>query len=201
MRRKVTPTILIGLLTLLAGCQTDKGSQSNMSNATPEAMPARVDPVGRGKYLATIMGCNDCHTTMTGMGPAGPIYDQSRYFAGHPADANLPAPPPPGPWWISTNMTAFAGPWGISYTANITPDSLTGIGIWTEDIFIQAMRTGRHAGVARPILPPMPWTAVAALTDEDIKALYAYLRSIPAVTNQVPEAVIAAPPPAAGETH
>lgn len=201
MRRMLTPTILIGLVTLLAGCQPNAGREPVASNAVPAVSPPRVDPIGRGKYLSVIMGCNDCHTTMTSMGPAGPVYDQARYLAGHPADAELPPPPPIGPWWSSTTLTAWSGPWGISYSANITPDSLTGIGIWTEDIFIQAMRTGRHAGVARPILPPMPWPSVAALTDEDIKSLYAYLRSIPAVSNEVPLAVINEPPPAAEGSH
>ena len=201
MRRTVSQLVLLGLVVLVVGCQPNTNQEAANSNATPAAVPAPVDPIGRGKYLAIIMGCNDCHTPMTGMGPEGPIFDQSKFLAGHPSDTRLPEPPPIGAWWISGVMTAWSGPWGISYAANLTPDSLTGIGIWTEDIFIQAMRTGRHAGVARPILPPMPWPAVAALTDEDIKSLYAYLRSIPAVSNEVPQAVILAPPPAPEGSH
>jgi hypothetical protein len=63
-------------------------------------------------------------------------------------------------------------------------------------MFIKALRTGRHMGTSRPILPPMPWQLYASTSDADIEAIYAYLRSIPAVKNRVPEAVIAeAPPP------
>ena len=86
-------------------------------------------------------------------------------------------------------MTAWAGPWGISYAANLTPDRDTGLGIWTEDIFIRTMRTGKHFGVARDILPPMPWQDLSQLTDDDLKAIFTYLRSIPPIRNHVPEPV------------
>lgn len=86
----------------------------------------------------------------------------------------------------TAGQTAWAGPWGITYSANLTPDVNTGLGIWTEEMFMKAMRTGKHMGSGRDILPPMPWNAIGRLTDEDLKAVYAYLRSIPAVTNHVP---------------
>jgi hypothetical protein len=97
-------------------------------------------------------------------------------------------------WVAAGTNTAFAGPWGVSYSINLTPDTNTGMGIWTEEMFVRAMRTGRHMGQSRPILPPMPWPAVAKMTDDDIKALYAYLRSIPPIENLVPDAVIAGAP-------
>ena len=90
--------------------------------------------------------------------------------------------------------TAFAGPWGISYTANLTPDQNTGLGIWTEEMFLKAIRTGRHMGVSREILPPMPWPAFRNATDEDLKSIYAYLRSIKPVANHVPDAQLAPTP-------
>jgi len=62
--------------------------------------------------------------------------------------------------------TAFAGPWGISYTMNLTPDRNTGLGIWTEDMFVKAIRTGRHMGTSREIMPPMPWPSFRNATDE-----------------------------------
>ena len=104
-----------------------------------------------------------------------------------------PATASSGPWaWSgAVTNTAFAGPWGISYAFNLTPDKNTGIGIWTEDIFIKTIRNGRHWGVARPILPPMPWQNIREMTDEDLRAVFAYLRSIPPVNNKVPDAVIA----------
>jgi hypothetical protein len=84
----------------------------------------------------------------------------------------------------------------VSYSSNLTPDQNTGIGVWTEEIFIKTLRSGRHWGQARPILPPMPWQSLAQMTDEDLKAVYAYLRSIPPIQNRAPESV-PAPPPAA----
>lgn len=147
--------------------------------------------VARGKYLVTLGGCTDCHTPMK-MGPKGPEPDMARFMAGHPEDAKMPPPPklPAGPWVaVTTGSTAWSGPWGISYSANLTPDENTGLGIWTEEIFIRTMRTGKHYGVARDILPPMPWQSLAAMTDEDLKAVLAYLKSIPPVRNRVPDVV------------
>jgi hypothetical protein len=156
--------------------------------------------VERGRYLATIAGCNDCHTPFK-LGPNGPEPDMTRLLSGHPQGLVMPPPPalPPGPWvWVGSGTnTAFAGPWGISYAFNLTPDDNTGLGIWTEEMFVKAMRTGRHMGQSRPILPPMPWPNVAQMTDQDLKSLYAYLQSIPAITNRVPDAVVAEPPGAA----
>ncbi|HZQ59913.1 MAG TPA: diheme cytochrome c-553, partial [Casimicrobiaceae bacterium] len=83
------------------------------------------------------------------------------------------------------DLTAWAGPWGVSYAANLTPDK-TGIAGWTVDQFIQAMRTGKHLGVGRPILPPMPWQQIGKLTDRDLRAIYAYLKSLKPIDNQVP---------------
>lgn len=123
----------------------------------------------------------------------------SRMLSGHPESLRMPpAPAAQGPWlWSGAETnTAFAGPWGVSYATNLTPDQNTGIGVWTEDIFVKTLRTGRHWGVARPILPPMPWQNYSRMSDEDLAAIYAYLRSIPAVHNRVPEAAVA-PPPAA----
>ena len=193
MRRLVAPVSIVAAI-VLGGCQSGPATQK-----TEEASPASAvqTPVQRGEYLVKVIGCNDCHTPMS-LGPRGPEYDQTHYLAGHPAGLELPPPPEnAGPWWMSTNMTAFAGPWGISYAANITPDSLTGIGIWTEEMFMAALRTGRHMGTSRPILPPMPWPSFAQLTDSDLRAVYAYLRTIPAVHNPIPEPVIAPPPPGA----
>lgn len=146
--------------------------------------------VARGEYLVTVGSCNDCHTPWV-MGEEGPAPDMSRMLSGHPESLVMPEPPAMGdtPWlWAGAGSnTAFAGPWGVSYAINLTPDPNTGIGIWTEEIFIQTLRTGRHWGVARPILPPMPWPNYARMTDEDLRAVYAYLRSIPPVHNRAPD--------------
>jgi hypothetical protein len=123
----------------------------------------------------------------------------SRMLSGHPE--NMPvtkAPKLDGPWMAAVNntFTAWSGPWGISYTANLTPDQNTGLGIWTEDMFIKAIREGKHMGTSRPILPPMPWPAFRNLSDDDLKAIFAYLKTIPPVANHVPDPIIADPPKA-----
>ena len=120
--------------------------------------------------------------------------DTTRVLSGQPHDA-------PYPTWSpqdmqqrnalalsSSSFTAWAGPWGVSFTMNLTPDKETGLGEWTEEAFIQALRTGKHQGQpdGRDILPPMPWQAFGQMPDSDLKAVWAYLRSIPPVHNQVP---------------
>ena len=152
---------------------------------------AHDERVARGNYLVSSIGCSDCHTPKK-MGPEGPEVDMTRLLSGHPEGTELPDPPAAvGPWMASASwdMTAWAGPWGISFAANLTPDQNTGLGIWTEDMFLNAIRKGRHMGVSRPILPPMPWQVFRNFTDEDLKAIFAYLRSVPPVHNRVPEPV------------
>ncbi|HVS63369.1 MAG TPA: c-type cytochrome [Thermoanaerobaculia bacterium] len=162
----------------------------------PQAADSTQARIERGHYLVETSGCHDCHTPWH-MGPEGPEPDRSRSLSGHPQDFEMPPPPAPnGPWIVSAaaTNTAWAGPWGISYTANLTPDELTGLGAWTEDIFVNAIRTGRHWGQSRPILPPMPWQVYSNMTDEDLKSVFAYLRSIPPIRNQVPDPVLAEQP-------
>jgi hypothetical protein len=151
--------------------------------------PLRRSPVERGKYLVNAMGCNDCHTPWK-LGPQGPEPDMARLLSGHPAAAALPAPPPATAEWptaVAAPMTAWSGPWGTSFTANLTPDPATGLGRWTAEEFIGALRTGRHQGRGRQILPPMPWPMIRQLDDDDLQAIFAYLQSIPAIANKVPE--------------
>jgi mono/diheme cytochrome c family protein len=151
---------------------------------------ASVDAVARGKYLVTSYGCSDCHTPWK-LGPNGPEPDSARAFSGHPQELVMPPAPalPAGPWMITVSgtNTAWAGPWGVSYTANLTPDPETGLGRWTEMEFVDTLRSGRHMGRGREILPPMPWQAASNLSDEDLRAMFAYLKSLPAIKNRVPE--------------
>ena len=146
--------------------------------------------VARGKYLVTTSACNDCHTPWH-VGPAGPEPDMSRELSGHPEGMVIsqPAPLASGPWTLAATPTntAWSGPWGVSFTANLTPDPETGLGKWTQATFMQAIRTGRHMGRGRQILPPMPFVMYRNFTDEDLAAIFAYLRSIPPVKNRVPE--------------
>jgi mono/diheme cytochrome c family protein len=149
--------------------------------------------LARGKYLVEAGGCHDCHTPKK-MTAAGPVPDLSLALSGQ--RASLPVAPVPagvlGPaptqWIAMTNadQTAWAGPWGISFSANLTPDKVTGLGNWTVEQFIATVRTGKHLGLGRPLLPPMPVPGLAVLTDSDLKAMFAYLRSVPPVANPVP---------------
>ena len=179
--RTMMMVAILGLATASCTARTEAGGR--VDNA------ARIE---RGKYLVTIGGCNDCHTPFK-LGPNGPEPDMTRMLSGHPQNLSRPEVQLSGPWaWSgAVTNTAFAGPWGVSYAFNLTPDEHTGIGIWTEDIFMKTIRTGRHWGVARPILPPMPWFNYRQMTDDDLRSVYAYLRSIPPVSNKVPDAIIA----------
>ena len=145
----------------LVGAKSRIRSRRSRSSASPASSDARVE---RGAHLVRTMGCNDCHTPWK-MGPRGPEPDMSRALTGHPEDLVMPPAPalPPGPWtWIgAATNTAFAGPWGVSFTANLTPDPETGLGKWTEAMFIQTMKTGRHEGKGRHLLPPMPYPIIA----------------------------------------
>ena len=154
-----------------------------------EVKPGNAAKVARGKYVVTVSGCNDCHTPWT-MGEKGPEPDMSRMLSGHPQDAALPpAPKVAAPWNMvaSATNTAWSGPWGVSFTANLTPDPETGLGKWTLRNFKETIRTGRHMGRGRPILPPMPIPMYKHFSDGDLEAIYAYLQSIPPVKNRVPE--------------
>lgn len=158
-----------------------------------------ADKIARGKYIVATSGCHDCHTPWK-MGPDGPGPDMDRMLSGHPEGMAVPpAPKPDGPWLVSVaaTNTAWSGPWGVSFTANITPDKETGIGKWTLRNFRDMLRTGRHMGQGRPVLPPMPVPVYRNLTEADTEALFTYLQSIPPIRNRVPEPLPPAVPVAA----
>jgi mono/diheme cytochrome c family protein len=191
--------LLIGAVgvTLTAAGAGQAGIPAAKPAATAPAAAAS-GPAARGKYLVMSMGCNDCHTPLK-MGDNGPEPDMTRLLSGHPAEMTLPPPPSPsGPWVASASatFTAWSGPWGISYTANLTPDKETGLGSWTAQQFVDTIRNGRVQGHGRQLLPPMPWPAYKNLNDADLKAMFAFLQTITPIKNKVPDPVIAAPPAA-----
>ena len=148
-----------------------------------------LDQILRGEYLVTTMGCNDCHSPKV-FGPKGPEPDHKLLLSGHPASMSLEKVDTTlVKTWVMFNQhnTAAIGPWGASFAANLTSDP-TGIGNWTEEQFFRAMREGKAKGLAnnRDILPPMPWPMFAKLDDEDMKAIFAYLKSTPPIKNVVP---------------
>lgn len=200
-RVSAAATMLLLLAAILfSGCTRTSSAQQVQPNAFDNSAGSKVDPsadrVARGKYLADIGGCNDCHTPLK-MGQNGPEPDMAQYLAGHPAGVQVPPAPKLPAGWLYTGSatnTAYAGPWGVSYAINLTSDQETGIGSWTEATFVASIRSGKHLGMGRPIMPPMPWPAYARMTDEDLRALFAYLQTVPAKRNKVPDAIVAAAP-------
>jgi len=152
-----------------------------------------ASPVERGKYLINITGCHDCHTPKKDA--AGHI-DENLLLSGRPASTNAPSATP-GEVHSALDLTAWTGPWGTTYASNLTPDPMTGLVSrkYNEATFIAMFRTGKKPnGVG--ILPPMPWEGYANMTDDDIKAMWAYLQTIKPIRNQVPANKLAAAPAA-----
>ena len=173
--------------------------QKSTADETSAREPERPDFNGYesqakwGEHLVTIAGCNDCHSPKK-MTAQGPEIDSSLLLSGHPSQL-----PPPDVnrkdleakgFTLTNDLTAWVGGWGISYAANLTSDS-TGIGEWKENQFIYAIREGKNKGIAgaRPLLPPMPWTMYMHMTDNELKAIFAYLKSTKPIHNIVPSPV------------
>lgn len=136
--------------------------------ALAQNAPVQGEELRRGEYLARIMDCGGCHT-------GGALIGQ----------------PDPRLALAGSNI-GFAIPnLGYFYPPNLTPDRETGLGTWTEEQVVTAVRTGVRPD-SRVLAPIMPWHAYAALTDSDARALVRYLRSLPPVRNQVPPMTAAA---------
>jgi hypothetical protein len=145
--------------------------------------------IKRGAYLVNIMGCHDCHTPKK-MTPQGPALDMDRMLSGHPSQIPvMPFDTTTTKNWVLFNMvgTGAVGPWGATFAANLTSDD-TGIGKWTEAQFKKALTEGKFKGLdnTRPLMPPMPWENYKNLNDEDIKAIFTFLKSTRPVNNVVP---------------
>ena len=171
-------------------------SNSNQKSGESETAVKAVsqeDIVKRGEYLVTIMGCNDCHSPKK-MGPNGPEIIPELMLSGYPSDRPIVKFDDPkikeGFAMFYPDLAAAAGPWGISFAGNLTPDP-TGIGTWTEEQFKRALTEGKFKGIegSRMLLPPMPWTSFVELKDEDVNAIFAYLKSIKPVSNVVPQPI------------
>ena len=180
---------LMGMFTAIAfmACKKEEPAPQAVAQTTANAAVAKLDPkasIARGKYIVTTAGCHDCHTPLK-MGANGPEPDMTRALSGHPAALEMPPAPelPEGPWLVtvSATNTAWNGPWGTSFTANITSDKETGIGSWTKENFVATIRNARHMGAGRPVLPPMPAPVYANLTDEDLGAVFDYQQTVPAI--------------------
>lgn len=182
---------ITSLFFLVFSCNSQKEEAKDSETYTPTE-PIKVDPVERGNLLVNAIGCHDCHTPKK-FTDHGPVLDEDRLLSGHPSDEKLP------PYdsktaqtyaLFSMSLTAAIGPWGTSFSANLTPDD-TGIGTWSEAQFLNAIKNGKYKGLdgSRPLLPPMPWESYRNLPDDDLKAIFAYLKTVKPVENIVPAAV------------
>lgn len=138
-------------------------SCTSRSRATANASSSE-ELIARGRRITYTSGCMDCHTPGTFYGNS----DTTRNLSG--------------------SELGWEGPWGVTFPRNLTPDVETGIGSWSEEEIITAVRQGRRPDNT-PLLPPMPWPMYAHLTDDDARALAAYLKSIPPVKHQVPDRI------------
>ncbi|MBI4536148.1 MAG: c-type cytochrome, partial [Ignavibacteriae bacterium] len=140
-----------------------KTMQPRAFNPSPE--PDKSNPVSYGKYLLTIGACADCHT---------------------PAEQGAPIP-----GMELAGGFEFQFPSGVVRSLNITPDEETGIGIWTKEDFIARFKAfeseeSRNVSVdMKDFNTPMPWLMYAGMTEEDLGAIYEYLRTVKPVKHQV----------------
>jgi len=143
-----------------------------------------------GEHLVTVGGCHDCHSPKK-MTARGPEIDSSLLLAGHIAGSPEPVADKKElqakGLVLTSDLTTWIGPWGTSYTANLTSDA-TGTGNWKEQQFMLAIREGKSKGLAnaRNLLPPMPWQMYRNFTDDELKAIFAYLKATKPVKNLVP---------------
>ena len=192
---KKNDVILLFAVFCFAFVNTSCSNSNQKSTESETAVKAvsQEDIVKRGEYLVTIMGCNDCHSPKK-MGPNGPEIIPELMLSGYPSDRPVVKFDDPkikeGFAMFYPDLAAAAGPWGISFAGNLTPDP-TGIGTWTEEQFKRALTEGKFKGIegSRMLLPPMPWTSFVELKDEDVSAIFAYLKSIKPVSNVVPQPI------------
>jgi len=185
MRNKflIISLVILSVTTVIIACT---GSSAGNGTKTLNA----EERVKRGEYLVNSIGCDDCHSPKV-MGPNEPEIIESLRFSGYPADRAIQKADTNtvknGWMLLGGDLTSAVGPWGMSFAANISSDE-TGIGNWSEEQFIKALREGKYKGLdgSRPLLPPMPWFVYKNMTDEDLKSIFAYLKSTKPVQNTVP---------------
>ena len=182
---------LIAVFVTIGGLYACSNVKSTDEKKSP--IPTQAEMVKRGEYLVSSIGCDDCHSPKK-MGANGPELIPELRLSGYPSDRPIQKQVgnsgQMGWMLFSQDLTSAVGPWGISFSANITSDE-SGVGNWTEQNFITAMRKGKIKGMenGRQMLPPMPWFNFRNLTDEDLKSMFAYLKSTNPVRNIVPAPV------------
>ena len=163
---------------------------NNETKTTAVETISKDSLIKRGGYLVTIAGCDDCHTPKK-MGPMGPEPDMDKRLSGYRSEVPFPSVDTniiKSGWALANGeLTGWAGPWGASFAANLTSDE-TGIGNWSEEQFKKALTQGKWKGMDgnRSLMPPMPWQNFSHFTDEDVKAIFAFLKSTKPVKNVEP---------------
>lgn len=196
--KKAIACISLGMMLYVISCSspnektTEKGAEGKTDKSASDT--SRQDKIQRGEYLVNVIGCGDCHAPKK-MTDKGPVPDMDRYLSGYNGSQPVPkfdtkVMQRDHVLMFTPDLNAFAGPWGVSFAANITPDE-TGIGNWTLDNFKRVMREGKFKGLenSRDILPPMPWQNFKNLKDEDLEAMFLYLKSLKPISNSVPNAI------------
>ena len=192
--KKVSTAFVLVIVTgafLLTQCNPNKSTENAVQKDSATLTSGGYESqVKWGQHLVMSIGCGDCHTPKK-LRDRGPVEDSTLLLSGHPSKM----PPPDvdrkamesNGLVVTNTLTSWVGPWGISYASNITSDS-TGIGMWSEEQFLFAMRNGKFKGLAnsRDLLPPMPWPSFKNLSDNELKAIFAYLKSTRPIENVVP---------------
>lgn len=196
--KKVLFFISLGIMFYVSSCYSkddkDSGKGEQLQASKPGLDESKEDKIEHGEYLVNVIGCSDCHSPKK-MTDKGPVPDMDRYLSGYNSSQPVPSfdtqvMQKNRVLMFSPDLTAAAGPWGVSFAANLTPDE-TGIGNWNLDNFRTALRKGKYKGLenSRDLLPPMPWQNFSNLADKDIEAMFLYLKSLKPVSNRVPDAI------------
>jgi mono/diheme cytochrome c family protein len=191
MKKKNLPLVVLTVLFFMLYFTFCTNSNQNSGKVNTNAKDTSIEGrIKQGKYLVTIMGCNDCHSPKKNSAN-GPVVIPELTLSGFPSDRPKvkfeDKMIKEGFAMFYPDLTGAAGPWGISFASNLTPDD-TGLSGWSEGQFKKAITQGKYEGLdnVRMLLPPMPWQDFANLTDDDIKAIFSYLQSIKPVKNMVP---------------
>ena len=196
MKIFATSFLFVCILSVLLFSRCDQKLAENQTVQSESPKPDFAgfeSQVKWGEHLVTVSACHDCHSPKK-MTDHGPEIDSALLLSGHPAQL----PPPDvnrkdleSKGLVTTSdLTSWIGPWGISFAANLTSDA-TGTGNWKEDQFMYAIREGKFKGLAgsRSLLPPMPWQMYRNMTDDELKANFAYLKTTKPINNVVPPPV------------
>jgi hypothetical protein len=181
--------IIAGMISAFIYSLSSCGGSSPEERVVKGKTATQDTSVQRGAYLVTVIGCNDCHSPRV-MG----VWDPERLLSGYPSNVPVKSHDlkdlEPGSAITDPTGTAFTGPWGTTFAANLTSDG-TGVGNWSLKQFKNALTRGKHKGIdeERNLLPPMPWQNYSDMEEDDLKAIFAYLKSTKPVSNIVHDAI------------